>query len=496
MSVELEQIGAVGVASAGTELAGQSLQFATLARDVATMGGGTALAVLFNTSLVFLIPRLISIEDFGYWRLFLLYTGYAGFLHLGFADGALLRWAGRRLEEFRHEVKPSMKFLLWQNLALVVTGSLGIALALPRHVLFVGLGVLIFAFIINAVTLLQNCLQSARLFGPVAVATAAPAGGFLAVTFLLNLRKTPDFRELIIIYCVSWLGVLLYLWIRVGPKRGASPISGWSLGKEFTLVGWPILLANESFLLVQSADRLVVSSVLPIREFAEYSLAASTMFVPLTVATTVYRVFFCHVAGVEQESRARVYARASKFLLLLWSLLLPYYFVLEVFVRRFLPKYAPSLPIAGILLMGVIFLADIVILHMSYFYLHSRQRQFLFQAIVALVLSVSVALAMALWVRSLAAVAIGQVVALAFWWLVNEWSLRKTSGQGWRDWLRVLSVAGWSAASYGLVLQLTPYVAWRAAAYYLLVAFVLWFSCSDEFRLGWRLLQASVVSLT
>ncbi len=84
---------------------------ATVARDIATVGAGSILATIFNTLLVFLIPRLVSVEDYGYWRLFLLYASYVGLLHLGFVDGALLRWAGRPLDEFRHELSASMKFL-------------------------------------------------------------------------------------------------------------------------------------------------------------------------------------------------------------------------------------------------------------------------------------------------------------------------------------------------------------------------------------------------
>jgi len=47
------------------------------------------------------------------------------------------------------------------------------------------------------------------------------------------------------------------------------------------------VLANTGYGLVQSADRLVVSSTLPISQFAQYSLAASAMFVPITAITAV-----------------------------------------------------------------------------------------------------------------------------------------------------------------------------------------------------------------
>jgi O-antigen/teichoic acid export membrane protein len=493
---EIEQIEAIETAAVGDAAPERGSRFSALARDVATVSGGTALASVFNTLLVFLIPRLVSVEDFGYWRLFLLYAGYAGFLHLGFAEGALLRWAGRPLEEFRHEVATSIKFMFWQHLVLVAPACLIVALLVPSPMGLILIGVLVFALIMNLAALLQCGLQGARLFKPVALATVAPAGVFVLIAFLWHLRAVPSFRGLIVLYCASWACVLIYLWTRVRPvRRAPSSESAWSLGKACILLGWPIVLANGGLGLVQSADRIVVSSALPIRDFAQYSLASSMMFVPITAIAAVYRVFFSHVAAVEHEDRARVYGHASKFLLLAWSLLLPYFFVLEVFVRRFLPKYLAALPVAGVLLLGVIFLAGIQILHMSFAYLYERQRQFLSLTVGALLVSFSVALVMTIWLRSLVAVALGQVAALALWWLLNEWNLRETSGQRWKNWLQVLSVVGWSAVSYGLALWFTPYLGLRIPIYYALVTTVLWFSCREEFHLGWRLIHATAVSL-
>jgi len=466
----------------------QGLSLGTVARDIATVGSGTALAAVFNVLLVFLIPRLVSVEDFGYWRLFLLYAGFAGFLHMGFADGALLRWAGKPLEEFHHEVAPSLKFLLWQHLAVIVPGAVIAGWLLPPPLNLVGMAALLYSLIFNLAAILQFSLQGARIFRPVAVATAAPIGGFVAMAFLGHLRGTPSFRELILLYCIAWTGVLIYLWVRVRPKWGGSSSgSSWTLGKALIAVGWPIVLANGGFGLVQSADRLVVSSVLPIREFAQYSLAASTMFVPVAAILAVSKVFFSHVAAVEHEGRARVYAHASKMLVLAWSLLLPYYFGLEVFVRHFLPKYVPALPIAAILVLGVVFLAGIQILHMNYSYLYGKQRRFLMVTVGMLTLSLAGAVLTAVVLRSLTAVATGQVAVLAFWWLLNEWNLRFESGQGRREWGKVWGVFLISVAAYAVALWSRPEIVWRVGIYYMLCFCMLALLCREELRFCWRL---------
>lgn len=47
-------------------------------------------SLLVSTLVVFLIPKLIGVEDYGYWQLFLFYASYVGFLHFGWNDGISL----------------------------------------------------------------------------------------------------------------------------------------------------------------------------------------------------------------------------------------------------------------------------------------------------------------------------------------------------------------------------------------------------------------------
>jgi O-antigen/teichoic acid export membrane protein len=472
--------------------AAERLSFAAVGRDVATLGSGTLLATAFNILLIFLIPRLVNVEDYGYWRLFLLYSGYAGFLHLGLVDGALLRWAGRTLGNFHHEILPSMKFLLWQHVVTILLGAVGLSLFLGPEHRFVGIAVLLFSLLINLTTLLQFALQSARMFGAVAVSTASPLGMFLIFVFLWELKLVPDFRTLILFYFLASAIALAYLFVRMR-KYFASDLDGsaWDLGKSHILLGWPVLLANTGLGLVQSADKLVVSWQAPIHDFALYSLAASsTMTMVLAIAVAAYRVFFPHLAALGREQHARVYATASRWLFLCWTLLLPYCFVLEAFVRRVLPRYTASLPIAYLLLVGTVFLGSILILHTSFAYLYGRQRAFLSYTLGALGMSLLVAMGAAYGTHSLRVVAAGEVVTLGLWWMVDEWQLRDITGQTLTRWGPVLGLFGWAALSYWLAFHEAHGLLARMCAYYGLVAGVLWLVCRAELRLGVRFLQA------
>ena len=99
------------------------------------------------------------------------------------------------------------------------------------------------------------------------------------------------------------------------------------------------------------------------------------------------------------------------------------------------------------------------------------------------------AVLMALWLHSLVAVAIGQVWALALWWLANEWSLRETTGQRWKDRLQALVGFAWSAISYGLAIEYEKNIGLRIVLYYLLVAGCLVLTCSPAIKAITKLLS-------
>jgi len=457
----------------------------SIAADVATLGTGTLLGGLFNVTLVFVLPKLVSVEDYGYWRIFGLYAGYVGFLHFGFADGALLRWASRPMEEFHHEIGPALTYLFWQQVIVLAPLCALAVLVLPGPLKFVGAAIALFALVFNLVTLLQFGLQSAKMFRPVAISTVAAPALFLGLVLLWHYHWHSDFREVTSFYATGWLTVLVFLLAWTKPWSGPrNTIEVKRLAKDCVQSGWPIVLANIGVALIVSADRLAVSWAATIQNFAQYSLAASAMAVPITVIQACSKVFFSHLAGVTQDGRKRIYGISSRTLLIAWAILLPYYFALDVFVRHFLPKYATSLPYARILLLGIPFLASILILQMSYAYLNGLQRHFLGRTATVLAVSLGVTSFAALHTGSLRIVAGVQMAILGAWWLFNEWTLRELTGEMAGGWLKFLGIYGLASASYWMATHWAGRdVAAAVLLYYSLLGVVLALLCRGDVRL-------------
>lgn len=442
----------------------------SVAAHIVTLGSATALCAVFNTALIFVVPKIVGVEDYGYWRLFLLYASYTGMLHLGFVDGAFVTWAGKPLEAFHHQIAPSIKFVVWEGLAVLPLVGAAVLFVGDPNVRFVAVAVVAVALILNLVSLLQVSLQAARKFGPVAVSTAVPLGLFLllVVTLALAVRR-PGYIELLVLYMAAWIATLVWLGGRVKPWKGGKQCTE-NLGTRFLSAGWPIMLGNASFAFAQQADRFAVSWATDIRDFAVYSLAASAVAVPVLATQAVYKVLLPHLASVDRGSRAQIYRQASRVLLLAWIVFLPYYFLLEMFITKFLPSYGRSLPIARVLLLGIIFLAVVQILHMSFSYVHGKQRDFLSRTVAVLFAGLGLAVLAVTIAHSLVAVSAAEVITLGAWWLFNEWRMREMTGQRFHDWARFLGVAMlagtgyWFAASYGRTpaAGLGLYCAWAA----------------------------------
>jgi O-antigen/teichoic acid export membrane protein len=438
-----------------------------IAKDLATVGSGTAAATILGTIAIFVVPRLVSVEDFGYWRLFLLYSGYMGLLHFGFADGALLAWVGKPSSTIRHDLRPSIKFVSAQQVGVFLLGTLLCVLLFPARLWLVGIAVLAFAVLLNVTAVLVCALQAAREFRTVAAAVAIPTGAFLALALIF--RSAADYRILVLSYLLSWIALLFFLWSRLRPLQDSGVSSAWTLGRQFITSGWPIMLSNFAFVIVQSADRLVVSATSSIYSFAQYSLAASVMSVPIIAIAAVSRVFFPHLAVVEHRHHRKTYGGAQLFAFLLWSQLVPYYFLLEGIVRRFLPKYVDSLPYAAILLCGSIFLGSVQVLQLSFSNLYGHQRRFFGRALIVVGTSFPLALGAALWLHSLRAVAASQVISVLVWWCLNEWDLRDISGENWRDWTQLMAIVLGSVVSLWLASSLANNMFVKIVAYYAIV---------------------------
>lgn len=128
----------------------QGSSYRSFLTDVFAFSGGTLFTMLIGIVQGLIIPKYLSMTDYGYWKLFFLYAGYVGFLHLGFVNGAYIRWAGKEANETEGEIGIASRFLLLEQFVVIVSVFIIFnALLHSFDLRFIGSMVLLFAFLSN-----------------------------------------------------------------------------------------------------------------------------------------------------------------------------------------------------------------------------------------------------------------------------------------------------------------------------------------------------------
>jgi O-antigen/teichoic acid export membrane protein len=69
-------------------------------------------SLLVSALVILVVPKLIGVEEYGYWQLYLFYSSYVGFMHFGWNDGIYLRYGGKEYKELDKSLFFSQFYML------------------------------------------------------------------------------------------------------------------------------------------------------------------------------------------------------------------------------------------------------------------------------------------------------------------------------------------------------------------------------------------------
>jgi O-antigen/teichoic acid export membrane protein len=368
--------------------------------DVLHFGGAVLLVLVLNIAQVFIVPRRLSVEAYGEYRVFLLYVGYLGVLHLGVVDGAFLRWVGRPLSLIRREWPTVLRRLLLMQLPVFAVAVMGYAFAAGSLTRVYVIAFALCAVAANLTAFASFTLQAAGDFRGAGRVTALPPGLFaVAVVSLPIASLTGMLSTYIASYAIAaaaGLGRLSTVTARASnemPPEEVEPLSFLT----FIATGLPVLGAGIATGLSQFADRILVSLAVPVATFAFYGFAASTMALSGAARQTLSRVALAHAARRTGAQRAAFVDGVYDLIAAGFGVALLAEPVFESVVRRVLPRYLEALPIVRALIPGALFwvATNVVVLSVLQTYGYVR-RQFLVSILCAALAAAGAAIGLAL----------------------------------------------------------------------------------------------------
>lgn len=310
------------------------------------------LSLVVSTLVVLIVPKLIGIDDYGYWQVYLFYTTYVGLFHLGWFDGIYLRYGGAHYSELNKTIFNSQIVL-----ALIVETVFSIIIIIysffitDKNMSYIVVTTAMTMVIMNMGQLFLYILQITNQIRKYALFTVIGRASYMFLIILILLLGVRSFQILILADLFSRVCSLafgIYACRALVFRKLKITIVDLKEAETNIVVGIKLLIANFSSNLVVGVIRLGIQRFWGVAVFGQISLTLNISNLLMTFIGAISLVLFPTLRRIKSNVE-EVYSnlRIILIVILLCGLLL--YFPIQFILPIWLPKYKDSLIYMAIL---------------------------------------------------------------------------------------------------------------------------------------------------
>lgn len=371
-----------------------SLSFAL--KNVFHTSFSNLVSFMVSTLVVLIVPKIIGVEEYSYWQLYLFYSGYAGFLNFGWPEGIYLRYGGKTYNDLDSNNLGVQFFLFFGFQIFVAIIFCVIALLYPQSAndrnIFYLFCLCIISFVPRA--FLWVILQATNRIKEYANLTLLDRVLYLIFLTSLLLIGFRDYTALIICDLASKF-ITLYLSIKeckdLFIKIEKTKINIKSIVidiRENIKSGINLTCANISSMLIIGVVRMGIQRYWDITTFGITSLTLSISNLLMTFIRAISVVIFPIIKKANNKDLSNIYDKIRTVLItLLFGLLILYFPIKEILIR-WLPKYQLGLQYMALLFPMCIFESKMAMLVETYLKAYRKERYLLKINVFTMILSI------------------------------------------------------------------------------------------------------------
>ena len=329
------------------------------------------LSLLVSIILVLILPNLLGETAYGYLQLYLFYTTYVGFFHLGWIDGIYLRIGGKEYGQLEGQLYATqfivlMIFELIVGVMIVVFANVFVPDVNRLHVIVLTCICMVIYIAKNYTTYI---LQATDRIKPYAIVTLIEKIIFAVIIIAAWVFRLGNY-ELIAIgdilgKLISTMVSLKYckeiLFCRMGNWKRTFQEIWINLS-----VGCKLLLANVAALLVNGIVRFAIERFWSIEVFGKVSLSMSLSNMLMVFISAISVVVFPMLKRMDEDKLGETYELIRNFLMIILLAALVFYYPAKHILTLFLPTYAESLKYMALMFPVCIFDSKISLLVNTY----------------------------------------------------------------------------------------------------------------------------------
>lgn len=364
-----------------------------LKRNIFFAFGAQGLQLLRSVLVSLLIPKVLGIEEFGFWQLFIFYTQYSGFLHLGLLDGIYLREGGKHYKElnFRSLGVQLRIFLIWQFTIIIPFIILGLNSSDINRTIII-ISSCIYAIINNTFVFFQYVLQAVNEIKKTSEKKGLVSILFILSVFALLLFQTTHFAPYVLCYIMCHLTGMLLLMLNAKEIltnifQKITPAIKSEISYNFQH-GFILMTSSIMGMLILGFGRFIVDLKWGIKEFAMISFAFMFVNFFLMFVNQVSIVLFPELKRWEKSKIKYFFSVNRQKLSFILPLLLLGYYAIKILIEIWLPKYHESIQYLVFLLPLCVFDVKMNLLCNTLFKVTNKIRHLMTCNIFALLVSI------------------------------------------------------------------------------------------------------------
>ena len=322
--------------------------------------------------MILVLPKIMTMEDYGIWQLFMFYFSYVGFFHFGWIDGIYLRYGGQNFSALSRKTFGGQFWLLLILLLvefaivniLLVSGIIknSILIFVLRVSSIAGVFYIIFAYVNFILQLSDKIKEYARNI-------ILERFLILLLTLICITLIETKYDKVIYVTIMSEFLAMSFGLYTIRDLIFVERDTLYNAMNEAYVnisAGSKLMLANIAGMLILGIIRFGISQEWDIVTFGKVSLTLNISNFLMVFISAVSIVLFPILKRINQDRLAEIYVLLRNILSYSLLAMLITYYPLKILLLYWLPKYSDSLVYMGLLLPICVFESKLQMLVNTY----------------------------------------------------------------------------------------------------------------------------------
>ena len=397
-------------------------------KNILRVTASNIISILSGVAVGFVVPKIFTVDDYGFYKTFTLYASYLGLFSLGIIDGIVLKYGACNYNELPRELFRSVfrwYFIVNSIFALIIS-LISIFLKFDYRIIAILLSFDLIA--LNVTGYFQQISQITQRFKEYSIRKILQSISNFVIVLLLVLLNYLGCAVGYLFYgiLIVFEGFSFAIWYTFSYRDivfGCSiPIAKTNKDVlDLIKKGFPLLFANLCSTLILTLDRQFVNILFSNSEYAVYAFAYSMLSLVTVATSAISTVLYPYLKRMNIESFKKSYNTLLIIMSVLVFGIITVYFPLNVFISWFLPKYSDSLVYFRIILPGIAVSSPITVIMHNYYKTMQINILYFKRSVITLLFS-GIANYLAFYIfGSKQAISIASIITIVLWYLfINE----------------------------------------------------------------------------